>query len=260
MCNDPPIPAQAKCPKPCLLAQHPALRDRVAEKLALEWSAQQIAGWLKRTYPDDPAMQISHETIYRCLYIQARGVLRKELQKHLRTKRVFRQSRYGNLGKLRSSLKDAVSIAQRPAEIQDRAVPGHWEGDLIVGSANTHIATWVERKSRFTLLVKVEARDTQTVVPALARQIQTLPEALRRSLTWDRGSKLAAYTRLSLETNMAIYFCDPSSSWQRGTNETNRLLPKVFFKKTNLGGHTQEALDTIALKLKQRARKALRYL
>ena len=206
-------------------------------------------------------MQISHQTIYRCLYIQARGVLRKERQKHLRTKRVFRQPRYGNLGKLRSSIKDAVSIAQRPAEIQDRAVPDYWEGDLIAGSANTHIATWVERQSRFTLLVKVEARDTQTVVTALARQIQTLPEAVRKSLNWDRGSELAAHTRLSLETNMAIYFCDPSSPWQRGTNEnTHRLLRQYFPKKTNLGGHTQEALDTIALKVNQRPRKTLRYL
>jgi IS30 family transposase len=248
-------------PKPCALAQNSALRDTVAMKLAEDWSPQQIAGWLKRTYPDEPAMQVSHETIYRSLYIQARGVLRKELQKHLRTKRVFRQSRHGNLGKMRSSIKDAVSIAERPPEVEDRAVPGHWEGDLIAGSGNTHIATLVERQSRFTMLIKVGARDTQTVVTALAQQIQTLPDALRQSLTWDRGSELAAHKRLSMETNMEIYFCDPSSPWQRGTNEnTNRLLRQYFPKKTNLGRYTQDHLNHIALKLNQRPRKTLRYL
>lgn len=251
----------AKRPKPCALGQNAALRDTVAVKLAQDWSPQQIAGWLKRTDPDEPAMQVSHETIYRSLYIQARGVLRKELQKHLRTKRVFRQSRYGNLGKMRSSIKDAVSIAERPPEVEDRAVPGHWEGDLIAGSGNTHIATLVERQSRFTMLIKVGARDTQTVVTALAQQVQTLPGALRRSLTWDRGSELAAHKRLSMETDRAIYFCDPSSPWQRGTNEnTNRLLRQYLPKKTNLGRYTQDDLDNIALKLNQRPRKTLRYL
>jgi len=251
----------AKRPKPCLLAQNTSLRDTVALKLAHDWSPQQVAGWLKRTYPDEPAMQVSHETIYRTLYIQARGVLRKELQKHLRTKRVFRQSRHGNLGTMRSSIKDAVSISERPPEIEDRAVPGHWEGDLVAGSGNTHIATLVERQSRFTMLIKVGARDTQSVVSALADQILTLPLKLRQSLTWDRGSELAAHARLSMETDMKIYFCDPSSPWQRGTNEnTNRLLRQYFPKKTNLGLYTQEQLNEIALKLNRRPRKTLRYL
>lgn len=206
-------------------------------------------------------MQVSHETIYRTLYIQTRGVLRKELQKHLRTKRVFRQSRHGNLGMMRSSIKDAVSISERPPEIEDRAVPGHWEGDLVAGSGNTHIATLVERQSRFTMLIKVGARDTQSVVKALTDQILTLPLALRQSLTWDRGSELAAHARLSMETDMKIYFCDPSSPWQRGTNEnTNRLLRQYFPKKTNLGLYTQEQLNEIALKLNRRPRKTLRYL
>ena len=231
----------AKRPKSCVLAQNSALRDTVAMKLTEDWSPQQIAGWLKRTYPDEPTMQVSHETIYPSVYIQARGVLRKELQQHLRTKRVFRQSRHGNLGKMRSFIKDAISISERPPEVEDRAVPGHWEGDLIAGSGNTFIATLVDRQSRFTMLVKIAARDTQSVVTALAQQIQTLPDALRQSLTWDRGSELAAHKRLSMETGIAIYFCDPSSPWQRGTNEnTNRLLRQYFPKKTNLGGYTQD--------------------
>ncbi len=252
---------RAKRPKSCALAQNSALRDTVNLKLSEDWSPQQIAGWLKRNHPDEPTMHVSHETIYRSLYIQTRGVLRKDLQKHLRTKRVFRQSRYGNLGRMRSSIKDAVSIAERPAEIEERAAPGHWEGDLIAGSGNTHIATLVERRSRFTMLIKVGARDTQSVVGALAKQIRTLPAALRRSLTWDRGSELAAHKRLSMETDMAIYFCDLCSPWQRGTNEnTNRLLRQYFPKKTNLGGYTQDHLDHIALKLNQRPRRTLRYL
>lgn len=251
----------AKRQKSCALAHNLELRDAVASKLAEDWSPQQIAGWLKRNHPDEPSMQVSHETIYRSLYIQTRGLLHKELQKHLRTKRVFRQSRHGNLGKMRSSIKDAVSISERPAEVESRAIPGHWEGDLIAGSGNTHIATLVERQSRFTMLVKVGARDTQTVVAALAKKIQALPDRLRRSLTWDRGSELAAHKRLSMETDMAIYFCDPKSPWQRGTNEnTNRLLRQYFPKKTNLGGYTQAQLDSIAWKLNQRPRKTLRYI
>lgn len=252
---------QGRRPKPCQLARNDVLRRTVADKLALDWSPQQVAGWLKRIYVGDLAMQVSHETIYRSLYIQSRGVLCKELQKHLRTKRVFRQSRHGNLGRLRSSIKDAISIAERPPEVEDRAIPGHWEGDLIAGSSNTYIATLVERQSRFTMLVKVEGKDTRTVVNALAQQIKTLPDALRLSLTWDRGSELAEHKRLTLETDMDVYFCDPSSPWQRGTNEnTNRLLRQYFPKKTNLGGYSQEDLDSVALKLNQRPRKTLEYL
>jgi len=203
-------------------------------------------------------MQVSHETIYRSLYIQYRGVLDKKLQKHLRTKRVFRQSRYGNLGRLRSSIKNATSTAERPTAVEDRSILGHWEGDLIAGSSNTHIGTLVERRSRFTMLVKVQGKDTRSVVNALVQQIKTLPDTLRLSLTWDRGSELAEHQRLSLETGMDIYFCDPGSPWQRGTNEnTNRLLKQYFPKKTNLGGYSQDKLDSVALRLNQRPRKIL---
>jgi len=251
----------ARRPKLCQLARYQPLRCIVAEKLADDWSPEQIAGWLQLTHAGTPAMQISHEAIYRSIYIQSRGVLKKELQKHLRTKRVFRQSRHGNLGRMRSSIKDAVSISERPPEIEDRAVPGHWEGDLISGSANTHIATLVERSSRFTMLVKVEGKDTQSVVSALSKQVVTLPESLRRSLTWDRGSELAQHRRFTLATDMDVYFCDPSSPWQRGTNEnTNRLLRQYLPKKTNLGIYSQDELDAFALKLNQRPRKTLGYL
>ncbi|GAB3686497.1 IS30 family transposase [Salinisphaera aquimarina] len=252
---------RARRPKPCQLAQNASLRRIVVDKLAEDWSPEQIAGWLRLSYPDDVAMQVSHETIYRCLYIQTRGVLKKELQKHLRTQRVFHQSRHGNLGRMRSSIKDAIPISQRPPEVDDRAVPGHWEGDLLSGSGNTHIATLVERSSRFTMLVKVEGKDTRSVIDGLSRQIVTLPESLRRSLTWDRGSELADHKRLTLATDMAIYFCDPSSPWQRGTNEnTNRLLRQYFPKKTNLGLYSQEQLDPYSSKLNQRPRKTLGYL
>ncbi|PUB81158.1 MAG: IS30 family transposase [gamma proteobacterium symbiont of Ctena orbiculata] len=249
----------ARRPKLCLLAINGRLRRTVAEKLALDWSPEQISGWLKKTFSDDENMYVSHETIYRSIYIQARGVLKKELQKHLRTQRIFRQSRYNNLrGIPRGKIIDAVSISERPSEIEDRAIPGHWEGDLIAGSSNTHIATLVERKSRFSMLIKVAGKDTKTVVSAISRQIKRLPAELRQSVTWDRGSEMANHKDFTVATDAKVYFCDPSSPWQRGTNEnTNRLLRQYFPKKTDLSVYTQRELNQVAKKLNQRPRKVL---
>lgn len=249
----------ARRPKLCKLAQQDQLRHIVAEKLAEEWSPEQIAGWLKTAYPNTMVMQISHEAIYRSLFIQTRGVLKKELQKHLRTKRVFRQSRHQNLkGIPRSSIIDAVSISERPPEVEDRAVPGHWEGDLIAGSNNSYIATLVERHSRFTVLVKVDGKDTRTVVKALTKQVRQLPAALRHSLTWDRGAELASHKTFTVATGVKVYFCDPRSPWQRGTNEnTNNLLRQYFPKGTDLSVHTQQKLNSVAKRLNQRPRKTL---
>jgi len=251
---------RARRPKLCRLAQHGKLRGIVANKLALDWSPEQISGWLKRTYPDDGSLHVSHETIYRSIFVQTRGVLKKELQKHLRTRRVFRQSRHSNIGGLRrGQIIDGVSIADRP-DIEDRAVPGHWEGDLIAGSANTHIATLVERHSRFTMLVKVDGKDTKTVVAALSKQVKKLPEQLRKSLTWDRGMELADHKTFTMATDTKVYFCDPQSPWQRGTNEnTNRLLRQYFPKGADLSIHPQGHLNKIARRLNQRPRKTLGY-
>ncbi|MBT3046704.1 IS30 family transposase [Candidatus Thiodiazotropha sp. LNASS1] len=250
---------RARRPKLCLLALNGRLRRTVTEKLALDWSPEQISGWLKKTFSDDENMYVSHETIYRSIYIQARGVLKKELQKHLRTQRIFRQSRYNNLrGIPRGKIVDAVSISERPPEIEDRAIPGHWEGDLIAGSANTHIATLVERKSRFAMLIKVTGKDTNTVVSAISRHIKRLPVELRQSVTWDRGSEMANHKDFTVATDAKVYFCDPSSPWQRGTNEnTNRLLRQYFPKKTDLSVYTQRELSQVAKKLNQRPRKVL---
>lgn len=216
----------------------------VAGKLTLDWSPEQISGWLKAQYPDDESMRVSHETIYRSLFIQARGVLKKQLMGHLRSKRRLRHSRKaGTHTELRGQIPDAISIRERPAEVEDRAVPGHWEGDLISGSKNSHIVTLVERHSRFTALVKVPNRETVTVVKALTRQIRRLPVSLRRSLTWDRGHELSRHKTFTVATNVKVYFCDPHSPWQRGTNEnTNRLLHQYFPKGTDLSQHTQTHL------------------
>jgi IS30 family transposase len=231
----------------------------VASKLLLEWSPEQVSGWLKTQYPDDASMRVSHETIYRSLFIQARGVLKKQLLGHLRSKRRLRHSRKaGTHTELRGKIPDAISIRERPAEVEDRAVPGHWEGDLISGSKNSHIVTLVERSSRFTALVKVPNRETVTVVKALTRQIRRLPVSLRRSLTWDRGNELSRHKSFTVATNVQVYFCDPHSPWQRGTNEnTNRLLRQYFPKGTDLSQHTQAHLDRIALRLNQRPRETL---
>jgi len=248
-------------PKRCLLAIHVKLRNMVASKLILDWSPEQISGWLKIHYPDDESMRVSHETIYRSLFIQARGVLKKELLGHLRSKRRIRRSQHARIFKdSRGQIVDAISIRQRPAEIEDRAIPGHWEGDLIGGTKNSHIATLVERHSRFTALVKVRSKDTAVVVAALSRQIRRLPTSLRRSLTWDRGLEMAKHKTFTVATNVKVYFCDPHSPWQRGTNEnTNRLLRQYLPKRTDLSGYTQSELDKIALRLNQRPRKTLSF-
>jgi IS30 family transposase len=250
---------RAHRPKPCLLAKNGTLRRIVATKLAMDWSPEQISGWLKRSYPDDETLHVSHETIYKSLFVQSRGALKRELQKHLRTKRPFRQSRrYNTRGGMRGQIIDGISIADRPPEVDDRAIPGHWEGDLIAGSANTHIATLVERHSRFTMLIKVAGKDTKTVVTALTKQIRGLPSQLRRSLTWDRGMELADHKSFTMATNTRVYFCDPRSPWQRGTNEnTNRLLRQYFPKKTDLSVYSQAELNKVAKQLNHRPRKTL---
>jgi IS30 family transposase len=246
-------------PKPCRLATPPMLQRIVASTLTLEWSPEQIAGWLKREFPKQGTMRVSHETIYRSLFIQARGVLKKELSGHLRSRRMMRRAqRASTAGQPRGQIIDGVSIRDRPADVEDRAIPGHWEGDLIAGSQNTHIATLVERQSRFTMLVKVPGKDTASVVTALSTQIRQLPSTLRRSLTWDRGMELAQHKRLTVDTNVQVYFCDPQSPWQRGTNEnTNRLLCQYVPKGTDLSRYSQADLNTIALRLNQRPRKTL---
>jgi IS30 family transposase len=246
-------------PQRCVLAVHSKLQTIVASKLILDWSPEQISGWLKLQHPEDQSMRVSHETIYRSLFIQARGVLKKELIAHLRSQRRIRRSQKSRVSGHRSGqIVDAISIRERPAEIEDRAIPGHWEGDLIGGTKNSHIATLVERHSRFTMLVKVPSKDTATVVAALGRHVRRLPASLRRSLTWDRGLEMAKHKSFTVATDVKVYFCDPQSPWQRGTNEnTNGLLRQYFPKRTDLSGYTQAELDKVALRLNQRPRKTL---
>ena len=250
---------QSLRPKLCKLAVHDHLRQTVAAKLERAWSPEQIAGWLKRTYPETEALRVSHETIYRSLYVQARGVLKKELMLHLRSQRPIRRSRHATLkGPHRGQISNAVSISERPASIEDRAVPGHWEGDLICGSKNSFIVTLVERHSRYVMLAKVPNRETQTVVNALIKQARKLPEELYKSLTWDRGKELADHQRFTMETDIAVYFCDPQSPWQRGSNEnTNRLLRQYFPRGTDLAPHSQAELNKVARRLNERPRKTL---
>jgi IS30 family transposase len=237
------------------------LANIVAGKLQLQWSPQQIAGWLKQTYPQDENNQVSHETIYRSLFIQARGALKKELLQHLRRTRAMRRSRHhtqktSNHGKI----PNAVSISERPASVEDRAVPGHWEGDLLFGSLNTQIATLVERQTRYVMLVKVARKDTQTVVNALIKNARKLPQELYKSLTWDRGHEMADHKRFTLATDISVYFCDPQSPWQRGSNEnTNGLLRQYFPKGIDISNYSQAQLNSIARKLNERPRKTLNY-
>jgi len=245
-------------PKVCRLARQAPLRWRVAQKLALQWSPEQIAGWLKQQYPSDPDMQLSHETIYRSLFVQTRGALKKELMAHLRTRRQLRQAKGGITGSGLGQIADTVSIRERPAEAQDLAVPGHWEGDLLCGSNHSCMVTLVERASRFVMLLKVPGSDTATVVGALTRHIGRLPAELRRSLTWDRGKEMAAHKAFTVATDVQVYFCDPRSPWQRGSNEnTNGLLRQYFPKGTDLSTFSQAYLNKIALRLNQRPRKTL---
>jgi IS30 family transposase len=250
---------RAHRPKQCKLAGNPMLRQVVARKLKSNWSPEQIAGWLKREHPDEERNQVSHETIYRSLFIQTRGVLKKELQQYLRTQRVIRRSSHSSLKRHGlGQITNAVSIRERPASVEDRAVPGHWEGDLIGGSKNSYIATLVERQTRYVMLAKVKNKDTKSVVSALIKQSKKLPSELYKSLTWDRGKELADHQRFTLATNINVYFCDPSSPWQRGSNEnTNRLLRQYFPKGTDLSLHSQAKLSAVARQLNERPRKTL---
>jgi transposase, IS30 family len=246
-------------PKECLLALHPRLREVVASKLILDWSPEQISGWLKTQYLDDQSMRVSHETIYRSLFIQARGVLKKQLMDHLRSKRRMRRCRHASVsGQSRGQIVDAISIRERPPEVEDRAIPGHWEGDLLSGAKNSYMATLVERHSRFAMLIKVPSKDTEVVVAALSRHVGKLPATLRRSLTWDRGLEMAKHKTFTVATDVKVYFCDPQSPWQRGTNEnTNLLLRQYFPRGTDLSAYSQAQLDQVALRLNQRPRKTL---
>ena len=252
---------RARRPKRCLLTIDERLRDVVARKLREDWSPEQISGWLKREYPDDEAMRISHETIYRTLFVQARGALKRELLAQLRSRRMMRKGCHASTrGQPRGQIKEAVSIRERPPEAEDRAVPGHWEGDLLAGSRNTHIATLVERSSRFVMLVRVKGKDTESVVEALGEQIRRLPRTMMASLTWDRGPEMAAHKSFTVATDVTVYFCDPKSPWQRGTSEnTNRLLRQYLPRRTDLSVYDQDDLDLIALKLNTRPRKTLGY-
>ena len=249
-------------PKPCTLASNARLRALVANKLKLQWAPVQISGWLKREFRVNKSMHLSHETIYRSLYIQARGVLKKELMAHLRMNRVMRLPKIASTSaQNRGQIIDAVSISERPAEVEDRAVPGHWEGDLISGSHNSHIATLVERQSRFVMLVKVNGKDTLSVVSALSKQMKKLPKELRQTLTWDRGRELASHKDFTIATDIAVYFCDPRSPWQRGSNEnTNGLLRQYFPKGTRLDGYSQAELTKVAKRLNERPRKTLDFM
>jgi IS30 family transposase len=254
--------ARACRPKACRLSRCPALRRQVAAKLACQWAPQQIAGWLRTTFPDDPAMQVSHETIYRSLFVQSRGVLKRELQQHLRRQARIRHARAAaQVGHYPGHIVDAVSIRQRPAEVADRAVPGHWEGDLLMGARRaSQVATLVERQSRYLMLVRLPRADAATVVRALARRVQRLPQGLMKSLTWDRGSEFAGHRAFTVATKVQVYFCDPQSPWQRGSNEnTNGLLRQYLPKRTDLSTYTQTQLDAIALRLNTRPRLTLGY-
>ena len=248
----------ARRPKRCLLARKQALQRLVAGKLKQDWSPQQIAGWLRDHYPGNPEMWVSHETIYRSLFVQARGALKKELIGHLRSKRRIRRTHQAIDGRQGERIADAVSIRQRPAEVEDRAVPGHWEGDLVEGSRGTFIATLVERRSRFLILVKLPEKRTDIVVDALIKAVRKLPVTLRKSLTWDRGSELTDHATFTVATDVQVYFCDPYSPWQRGSNEnTNGLLRQYYPKGMDLSKVSQAQLDAVARKLNTRPRQTL---
>ena len=250
---------RARRPQRCVLARRPRLRNWVAEHLQLDWSPRQIAIGLEQAFPHDGSMRISHETIYRSLFIQARNVLKKELLGHLRRGGFMRRPRANTAS--HPAIVDGISIHQRPAEVEDRAVPGHWEGDLLMGGASSQIATLVERRSRYVMLVKVDSKNTVTVTKALAAKVRQLPAELRRSLTWDRGSEMAAHKEFTIATDVKVYFCDPHSPWQRGSNEnTNGLLRQYFPKGKDLSNISQTELDKVARQLNERPRETLNWL
>lgn len=252
--------ARAKRPQAYALQSNAGLTQVVSDKLQERWSPKQIAGWLKEEFPDDARMNVSHETIYRTLFVQARGALRKELTAYLRKRTVMRRPRTAADAAVRFHLKDAVHISQRPPEAQDRAVPGHWEGDLLFGGLHSHIATLVERRSRYVMLVKVAGKDSESVVSALTQHVQRLPQGLMKTLTWDRGSEMAQHRKFSVATDVQVYFCDPASPWQRGTNEnTNGLLRQYFPKGMDLTDVSQAQLDRVAAQLNGRPRMTLGY-
>ena len=254
---------RARRPKTGKLETSPLLAELVEAKLKLRWAPVQIAGWLRRTFPDQPELWVSHETIYRTLFIQARGSLKKELTAHLRTRRTMRRPKGTSQRRGHGSggIRDQVHISERPAEADDRAVPGHWEGDLLLGKGRSAIATLVERSTRYVMLVKVDGMKTSQVVPALTQQVQTLPVQLRRSLTWDQGKEMADHVQFTIDTGVQVYFCDPASPWQRGSNEnTNGLLRQYFPKGTSLKNLTQAELDAVAAELNGRPRKTLEFM
>jgi IS30 family transposase len=251
--------SRARRPQVCKLAIRPALRAIVGEQLKQKWSPEQIAGWLKTTYPHDPEMQVSHETIYRTLFIQSRGALRKELTAHLRTGRVIRRPAGTRLPDGRGGRPGILNISERPAEAADRAVPGHWEGDLVFGKRMSPVATLVERSTRFVMLVALpDGHKADLVAEALAAKITTLPAALTRTLTWDQGHEMAQHARFTEETGIEVYFCDPKSPWQRGSNEnTNGLLRQYLPKTLDFRTLTQADFDAIADQLNGRPRQTL---
>ena len=253
---------RAARPKQCKLALNPALREHVVTGLGLQWSPEQITGWLRVEFPDDPELRVSHETIYLSLFVQSKGLLNKELTKELRSGRgVRRAGRISVRGQGRGQIVDALHISERPAEADDRAVPGHWEGDMVSGSGNSHVGTLVERSSRFVQLVKLENKTTDCVIAALTAKVQELPEQLKQSLTWDRGLEMAKHKQFTVDTGVQVYFCDPKSPWQRGTNEnTNGLLRQYLPHGMNLNQVTQEQLDEIAHRLNSRPRKTLGFM
>jgi len=248
-------------PKCCKLASNRALAQIVTDKLRQLWSPEQIAGWLRNAHPHDESCRVSHETIYRSLFIQARGALRKELLQHLRRTRGMRRSRHHTQKTdVHGQILDTVSISERPASVEDRAVPGHWEGDLMFGAHNSQIATLVERQTRYVMLAKVASKDTETVVDALIKNARKLPQELYKSLTWDRGKEMADHKRFTLATDIQVYFCDPRSPWQRGSNEnTNGLLRQYLPKGIDISSYSQAKLNAMARQLNERPRKTLGY-
>lgn len=253
--------SRARRPKVCTLAQNEPLREIVSSKLEADWSPEQISHWLLKTYPDEHSMHVSHETIYRTLYVQARGALKKELSAHLRRSRGYRRNpKPHEAGDGRGRLVDGIPISMRPPEASDRAVPGHWEGDMLAGGRNSQIASLVERRSRFVMLVRLKERDTLSVTQAVGDRIKKLPEHLKRSLTWDRGREMARHKAFTIATDIKVYFCDPQSPWQRGSNEnTNGLLRQYFPKGMDLSNVTQQELDQVAQKLNTRPRETLNW-
>jgi IS30 family transposase len=254
---------RARRPKRAKLERCPELRRLVVERLREDHSPEQIAGWLRRCHPDNEGMRVSHETIYRSLYVQSRGALRRELSRHLRSGRGRRPARGASRhGQGRGRIRDMVMISERPPEVEDRAVPGHREGDLLMGTKTSAIATLVERQTRYCQLIALpDGFDAERVSTALARGIRTLPRQLRRSLTWDQGHEMAEHKRFAVESDVAVYFCDPQSPWQRGSNEnTNGLLRQYLPKGKSLAGVTQEPLDEVAAKLNRRPRQTLEWM